>query len=67
MRVAYIRPADGKCQLCGQEEELRPYGPGGAFVCFDCGMENREEAERRFAAILDGHDVVIIDDRDEAP
>ena len=27
------------------EEELRPYGPRGAWVCFDCVMEskNREE------------------------
>lgn len=34
---------------CGTTEELRPYGPGGAQVCFHCARETPErmaEAER---------------------
>lgn len=39
---------DGKCELCGAEEELRPYGPKGEKVCFKCGMKNPEAAARQF-------------------
>lgn len=29
-----------KCSQCGTtEKELRPYGPNGSWVCFDCGMK----------------------------
>ena len=38
----------GLCMSCGKEEETRPYGPGGIEVCFDCGMRDEAEAERRF-------------------
>lgn len=41
---------DGKCEMCGKEEELRPYGPGGKNVCFDCAMKDKKEAGRQFAA-----------------
>jgi hypothetical protein len=38
-----------QCDMCGQIEELRPYGPPGArMVCFDCGMKDEEGAKRRF-------------------
>lgn len=44
------------CHYCKQEEgtpipdsedviELRPYGPSGANVCFDCGTSPEHEAE----------------------
>ena len=36
------------CMDCGKEAETRPYGPGGIEVCFDCGMKDEAEAERRF-------------------
>jgi hypothetical protein len=34
--------------------ELRPYGPGGALVCFECAMkpEHRQETDRQFAERL---------------
>lgn len=48
------------CQLCGKPAELRPYGPNGESVCFDCGMKDEDAAKRQFAKLLDGNDVVII-------
>jgi len=54
------------CCTCGQPElpdredprgetELRPYGPGGALICFGCAMkpENRAEADRQLDKALD--------------
>ena len=37
-----------KCDLCGAEEETRPYGPKGENVCFTCGMKNEEACKRQF-------------------
>lgn len=28
------------CELCGKEDELRPYGPKGENICFDCGQKD---------------------------
>lgn len=36
------------CQMCGEEAELRPYGIGGLFVCFKCGMKNVRIAQQAF-------------------
>lgn len=39
------------CCVCGQSEaEMRPYGPGGAPICFPCATrpENQAAAERQF-------------------
>jgi hypothetical protein len=41
-----------KCEMCGAVVELRPYGPGGMWVCFECGMKDEAEAERQFARLL---------------
>jgi len=43
-----------KCHYCPTTAELRPYGPNGAWVCFECAMkpENRAETERQFNAQL---------------
>lgn len=62
-RITYIRPADGKCQGCGKVAELRPYGKGGKFVCFDCMMKDENEGKRQFGKILAGSHVTIIDTR----
>ena len=32
------------CDLCGNLEETRPYGPNGEEVCFDCGMKDKDAA-----------------------
>lgn len=46
-----------KCHYCESEKkEMRPYGPGGAWVCFDCAMatdERKAEAERQLARRFD--------------
>ena len=49
-----------KCELCGKEEELRPYGPGGKRVCFDCAMKDEEEAKRQFLKVIENKDLIII-------
>jgi hypothetical protein len=43
---------DDTCELCGMVEELRPYGPNGARICFDCGMEDEPGTAARAAAFL---------------
>lgn len=47
-RIPTEKEAMGVCELCGVAEELRPYGPGGKNVCFDCAMRDEEEAKRQF-------------------
>ena len=36
------------CDMCGAVKELRPYGPNGEWVCFECGMKDEEAAKRAF-------------------
>lgn len=40
------------CQMCNNKRELRPYGPGGLWVCFQCGMKNENEAIKQFKNII---------------
>ena len=56
------------CCYCGttDRELLRPYGPGGADVCFRCMLETPErqnEAKRQFKARLAAGPVAILTDR----
>ena len=39
---------DGTCEFCGATDELRPYGPNGENVCFDCAMKDEAAAARQF-------------------
>jgi hypothetical protein len=55
------------CFYCeATDEDLRPYGPNGAWVCFDCAMkpENKAEVQKNFHAQLEAaaavSNVVII-------
>lgn len=48
------------CKLCGKVAELRPYGPGGLAVCFECAMKDEPNAQSQFKALLDKGTVVII-------
>lgn len=43
-----VRHPDGRCELCGEATETRPYGPDGEDVCFDCGMKDEAAARRAF-------------------
>mgnify|MGYP007031181474 CR=1 FL=1 len=46
-----------KCELCGKEDETRPYGPNGEEICYDCGIKNKEVTERQMARVLFGEDM----------
>jgi hypothetical protein len=47
--------AEKRCCYCGATQDLRPYGPAGADVCFACAMatpERQRVAEVQFARRL---------------
>lgn len=60
------------CHYCGRAEnfpaapgskqvELRPYGPGGSDVCFECATsspEREKQTERAFGTILQGNEAI---------
>lgn len=35
------------CDLCDTVAELRPYGPNGEWICFECGTKNPEATKRQ--------------------
>lgn len=37
-----------KCEMCGNIDELRPYGPHGENICFDCGMKDEATTSKMF-------------------
>jgi hypothetical protein len=37
-----------KCELCSKVAELRPYGPNGENICFECGMKDEETTRQQF-------------------
>lgn len=37
-----------QCDFCGKIAELRPYGPKGECICYECGMKNPELAKAQF-------------------
>lgn len=39
---------EGKCDVCGNDSELRPYGPRGEWICFDCAMKDEATTARKF-------------------
>jgi len=45
-----------RCELCGKLRELRPYGPGGKSICFDCGKKDEAGTRKRMHAHLFGDD-----------
>jgi hypothetical protein len=49
----------GTCEMCGKADELRPYGPGGMRVCFECAMLDEEEAGRQFEKVLNAKEEKI--------
>ena len=58
------------CHYCGKTNDLRPYGPKGAMVCFDCAMrpERKAEAEYNFAVQLDAAGpIAMIDGTEVGP
>lgn len=45
---------DGKCQMCGKQDELRPYGPNNENICFDCAMKDEATTAKKFGEFLNG-------------
>ena len=45
---------DDICDSCGKKDELRPYGPKGELICFECGMKNKEVTNRMMKRVLFG-------------
>lgn len=42
----------GVCELCSAaDQELRPYGGNGEYICYDCGMANEAMTRRRYQQI----------------
>lgn len=37
-----------QCDMCGKIAELRPYGPNGECVCYECGMKDIDAAVMKF-------------------
>ena len=35
------------CQYCGRLEELRPYGPNGERICYECAQKDVKTTERK--------------------
>lgn len=63
VKILNHNESEGTCELCGKEDDLRPYGPNGAWVCYSCGMKDEEEAKRQFAKLIEGVDTLIVDAR----
>ncbi len=56
-KVVIIEPEpDGKCELCGAVSELRPYGPNGERICYDCGMKDEAATNSVMNRVLFGHE-----------
>lgn len=63
MNITTIDATPRKCEMCGKTEELRPYGPKGEWVCFDCGMKDEESAKIQFNKLFDNNDLIVIQNR----
>lgn len=40
---------DSICELCGKKDELRPYGPKGEKICFECGMKDKKTTDKKIS------------------
>ena len=49
--VVAVEP-EGTCELCGKTDELRPYGPKGERICFECGMKNHATTLAQFLKVV---------------
>lgn len=48
-KVFITGPTDpNACELCGKVADLRPYGPNGESICFQCGMKDEATTKKMF-------------------
>lgn len=38
-----------QCDFCGKISELRPYGPKGECICYECGMKDEDATKKQFS------------------
>ena len=62
-----IKAGSSLCQDCGKHKELRPYGLGGAWICFDCAMKDEAGTKERFGKILDQGLTLDLTDQEGKP
>lgn len=43
-----------ECEMCGDVDECRPYGPNDEQICFDCGMLNEETTRKKMESYIFG-------------
>ncbi len=55
-QIVIVPEPASKCQGCGKMAECRPYGPGGKFVCVECGLKTPEIWKHNMAVQLFGED-----------
>lgn len=56
-KVVLIEPEPpAACEFCGDVKELRPYGPRGESICFQCAMRDEAGTARRMAKMLFGEE-----------
>jgi len=41
-----------QCDFCGEIRELRPYGPNGECICFECAMKDEETTKKMMGKVL---------------
>jgi len=58
--------APQQCDFCGKIEELRPYGPNGEVICFDCGMKDEATTAKMFGRRLGLDDDTLEGERKDA-
>ena len=52
--VVIVATASAECTQCFEVKELRPYGKEGAYICFQCGMQDESEMREQLGRLLDG-------------
>jgi hypothetical protein len=63
VKINNYRESSGDCQLCGNADELRPYGTNGEWICFDCGQKDHETTKKQFLKTLSPDGITVIDAR----
>ena len=54
----YIRKEkESVCAFCEQVAELRPYGPNGESICFNCAMKNEGAAQKQMRRVVFGEEI----------
>ena len=51
--VIYVEKPQ-QCDMCGEIHELRPYGPNGECICFNCAMKDEEATDKKMGEVLFG-------------